>query len=306
MIVDAIIIAFVGFFAFRGWRRGLLNALTGFCGFIAATIAAVMGFGLLAAPLRSFLSPGVANIAAAIVIFVAVSVGFGFVGRMLTKVVRITKWGRLNDAGGAALSGVWALSWVTVVLLAISVIPAPSALADRIEKSSIASGIVREAPSFTLNLARTDMRDMLAFFARTDRGVQIHATTDFRAEPQEEQLLLYLLNQERRSRRLPPLRYDAGLARAARAHASDMYRRGYFGHDTPDGLSPGARLRRARIRFSLTGENIALAPTLRVGHRELMASKRHRDHILSERFTRVGVGVVYGPQGLLIAQEFAA
>jgi len=218
----------------------------------------------------------------------------------------ITTWGTLNDAGGAALSSVWAISWVTVVLLAISVIPAPTALAERVEGSIIARGIVREAPAFTVALARTDMREMLSLFARRDRGISIRATTDFRAEPQEERLLVYLVNEERRSRHLPALRYDEGLARAARAHISDMYRRGYFNHNTPEGLTPGARLRRAHVVFSSAGENLALAPGLRIGHNELMGSSRHRAHILSKQFTRVGVGVVFGPQGLLIAQEFAA
>ncbi len=307
MIVDAIIVGFVGLAVWRGWRRGLLLAATGFVGFLIATIAAVWGYQVAAAPLRGLLklSPGIANIVGAIVIFLLVSIGSLFVGRMLTRVVRITKWGTLNDAGGAALSGFWALAWVTVVLLSLSVIPAPKAIASNIDRSTIARGIVEEAPTFTQNIARTDIRAMLSFFSRTDRGVQIKATKDFRVEAHEERLLTYLVGKERRARKLPQFRYDVALSRVARSHAADMYRRGYFGHHTPEGLSPGARLKRARVVFVLSGENLALAPTLTVGHNELMASKRHRVHILSKSFTRIGIGVMYGPQGLLIVQEFA-
>jgi uncharacterized protein YkwD/uncharacterized membrane protein required for colicin V production len=308
MIVDAIIVGFIGFAAWRGWRRGLLLALTGFIGFIVAVAAAVFGYRLLAAPLRGVLklSNGVSYIAGAVIIFIGITLGFFVLGRMLTKLVRITTWGKVNDAGGAALSGVWALSWVTVVLLSLSVIPAPKAIASGVEGSTIAQAIVRDAPTFTRSLARTDLRAMLAFFSRTDRGVVITATRDVRVEPHEERLLAYLIDEERKSHDLRSLRYDSGLAAVARAHALDMYRRGYFGHDSPEGFGTGTRLKRARIRFIVAGENLALAPTLIVGHNELMTSKRHRLHILSKRFTRVGVGVVFGPQGLLITQEFAA
>jgi uncharacterized protein YkwD len=85
-----------------------------------------------------------------------------------------------------------------------------------------------------------------------------------------------------------------------------MYARGYFSHDTPEGLTPGERLRRMKVVFRLTGENIALAPTILIAHNRLMGSRTHRAHILDRRFTRVGVGVMYGRQGLLLAEEFAA
>src|SRR6266566_4342478 len=166
MIVDAAVIAFIGFFAWRGWRRGLLLSLAGFAGFIAGTVAAVFGYRAVATPIRDLfgLSKGTASIVAAITIFVLVSLVFFIGGRMLTKVVRLTKWGTVNAAGGAALAALWALSWVTVVLLAISVLPVPRAVESNVHRSAIAKAIIDGAPAATHAVSRVDLRKMFAAF----------------------------------------------------------------------------------------------------------------------------------------------
>ena len=54
-----------------------------------------------------------------------------------------------------------------------------------------------------------------------------------------------LVNAERTSRGLKPLRRDGDLAQAARGHAADMARRDYFSHVTPSGDDLSDRLRDA-------------------------------------------------------------
>jgi len=166
MIVDIVVIAFIGFFAWRGWRRGLLSALARLVGFVAGTLAAVFGYRALATPIRDLfgVSKGTASLAAAISIFVIVSLAFFIGGRMLTKVVRFTKWGTVNAAGGAALASAWALSWVTVVLLAISVLPVPRAVENNVHRSTIARAIIDGAPAATRAVSRVDLRKMFAAF----------------------------------------------------------------------------------------------------------------------------------------------
>ena len=100
------------------------------------------------------------------------------------------------------------------------------------------------------------------------------------------------------------LRWDGILARAGRSHVADMYRHGYFGHEGRDGSTPGERISAAGAEYRWAGENLALAPNVRTAHARLMASTKHRAHILDVRFDRVGIGVMIGRQGLLIAQEF--
>ncbi|MFN2614164.1 MAG: CvpA family protein [Actinomycetota bacterium] len=124
MVVDAAIIAFTGFFTWRGYRRGLLSAVSRLVAFGGATAAAVFGYRVLASPLQaSGLSAGTANIAGAMIIFVGVSIVFWFGARTLTRLLDVTKWGMVNHAGGAVFAAAWSLSIVVVVLLAMTVAP---------------------------------------------------------------------------------------------------------------------------------------------------------------------------------------
>lgn len=308
MIVDVLIVAFCGFFVWRGMRRGLVASLTGFVGFVAASAAAVFGYRPLSPVVRAMFhtSRGIADISAALVIFTAVTFAAWFAARSFTKLLRLTKWGVLNAAGGGALSGAWALSWVTVVLLAVNVLPAPNAVASTVKRSRLAGSIVREAPSFATRIARTDLRALLRSVFPQGSMLAFVATNDFRHVRAGEGEILTFVNRARAREKLTALRWDAGLARAALAHAEELYRNGYIAHVAHDGSTPATRARRAGVSYRLLAENIALAPNVAHAHTDLMRSTKHRVNILSPRFTRLGVAVLYGREGWLVVQEFAA
>jgi uncharacterized protein YkwD len=102
-----------------------------------------------------------------------------------------------------------------------------------------------------------------------------------------------------------PLRVNGPLMRAARGHSSDMVGRGYFSHDTPQGVSPFARMLQAgyaaQRRACAMGENIAAAtgplstPASIVGM--WINSNGHRANILSPTYRDTGLGVAYGYPG---------
>ena len=266
------------------------------------------GYKILAPVFRTVLrlSDTTANFTAAAVIFIGVSVAAFLAGRALTRMLRPTAWGTLNRAAGASMSGIWAVSWVTLVLLAINVIPAPAAVRRNVNESGLARTILREAPGAARSVARTDLRKVLQIFVPEDLRLSVHATTEFVRIPADEDALLKLVNQERARLGLRALLWDERLAGAARGHASDMYARGYFAHESTDGRSPGERLRRLGIAFRTTAENIALAPEVRHAHARMMRSAVHRIHILGGAFTRIGIGVMFGPQGVMVDEEFAS
>lgn len=307
MIVDALIVAFVGALAWRGWRRGVIPAVIGLAGFVAAITAAVLGYRILAPVLRTLLrlSDAAASFAAAAIIFIGVSAAFLVLGRVVSRMVRATTWGAFDRVAGASLGGVWAVSWVTLVLLAISVIPAPAAVRSGVRDSALAREIIRDAPGVARSMARADLRKVLEIFVPSELRLSVHATKEFRAVPEDERYLFGLVNRERIRRGLGALVWDDSLAAAARAHAGDMYSRGYFEHDSPEGRTPADRLRRLGIRFRVTAENIALAPEVDHAHQRMMRSAVHRRHILASAYTRVGVGIMFGPQGVMVDEEFA-
>jgi uncharacterized protein YkwD len=129
--------------------------------------------------------------------------------------------------------------------------------------------------------------------------------SDAEARPDLERKMLELVNRERAKHGLRPLKADPEMTRVARAHSRDMFARGYFAHDNPDGKDPFDRMREAQVRFYAAGENLALAQTLEIAHNNLMNSPGHRANILKPEFGRLGIGILDGGfYGLMISQEF--
>ena len=113
---------------------------------------------------------------------------------------------------------------------------------------------------------------------------------------------LCLLNAERRTRNLRPLRSNGRLARAALAHARDMVDRSYFSHDSPAGASVADRVNaagyiRRRDRWAV-GENLAWGTGSRATPSEIvqawMESPGHKANILRADFRQIGIAIAVG------------
>jgi hypothetical protein len=139
-----------------------------------------------------------------------------------------------------------------------------------------------------------------------------------KGERRTKAALLCLLNAERRRRGLRPLRANARLARAARAHSRSMVRRRYFAHVGPGNTNPTKRLYAARYlpgggRWAV-GENIGFgtgAMTRPISiHQAWMRSTPHRAAMLSRKFREVGFGIYPGipfqNRGATFTADFAA
>jgi uncharacterized protein YkwD len=110
-----------------------------------------------------------------------------------------------------------------------------------------------------------------------------------------------LVNAERARRGLRPVARDADLGQAARRHAGDMVRRGFFSHVSPGGATLGDRLRSAgygRDQGWRAGEALGwgtgslATPDALVA--EWLASPPHRKILLDSGFRELGVGVSAG------------
>lgn len=126
-----------------------------------------------------------------------------------------------------------------------------------------------------------------------------------RSRPELEAQMIELVNRERATAGLAPLAPDPEMTEVARRHSADMFGRGYFSHNTPEGKTPFERMREGEVRFRTAGENLALAPTLQIAHTGLMNSPGHRANILEPRFGRLGIGILDGGRrGLMVTQNF--
>jgi uncharacterized protein YkwD len=93
------------------------------------------------------------------------------------------------------------------------------------------------------------------------------------------------------------VRSGAALGEAARGHARDMVRRGYFAHER-DGSTLRSRLREAGWNGDAAGETLAYGcGSLGVPRAIVdawLGSPGHRDILLSRRYHRAGIGFADG------------
>jgi uncharacterized protein YkwD len=114
--------------------------------------------------------------------------------------------------------------------------------------------------------------------------------------------ILCLHNQIRAQNRLPLLRENARLARAALGHSSAMVAEGYFDHTSPEGDTfvdriLGARYAKRNGAWTL-GENLAWGTgdlsTPNGLMQEWMASPGHKANILKRSYREIGLGIRLG------------
>lgn len=141
--------------------------------------------------------------------------------------------------------------------------------------------------------------------------------SDMRIEKLEK-LMFDIVNNERRSRNLPGLGYDARMGDIARAHSAEMRDKKYFAHESP---TPGLREPLDRYvagmgrRPRLVAENVyriwgsrsfLTEKDIRDGHQALMESPGHRSNILLAGATKIGIGISTNASGhLWITQLYA-
>jgi uncharacterized protein YkwD len=120
-----------------------------------------------------------------------------------------------------------------------------------------------------------------------------------------EQQLLDLANQARAQAGAPRLTLDAGLCRAARAHAEAMFAARQLSHQFEGEPSLPQRLATATsTQLDQEGENVALDFDAEKGHQHLMLSPPHRANLLNPAYNVIGLGVVRSGDRLYIVQDF--
>jgi len=316
--IDILILALVGTLAVLGIRRGFLLGALDLIGVAAGLVVAALFYRRLIDPLVEW---GLGRGTAAIIAFAALNVAALFVVSLLTGLVfrplRTLPWPWLLRWGdgllGVVPGVVKGLAIAAVVVLPLAFLQQPLVLGDQIRSSRFAGPLVEgglDALYAAVDRFGVDLADFAVITARPagERVDLPFAVTDgLQVDPAAEAELLALVNQERAAAGLDPVRADPELAAVGRAHSEEMFRLGYFAHDSPLTGSPGDRLAAAGVPHLLAGENLAYAPTVAIAHEGLMNSPSHRANILNPAYARLGVGVVRSPnRGLMISQEFAA
>ncbi len=126
------------------------------------------------------------------------------------------------------------------------------------------------------------------------------------AIPEDAEQLLSLTNQDRAADGLGPLKWDAALAGAARAHAELMVEHATLEHQFPGEPDVPARAGQAGAHFRSIAENIALGPNATDIERQWMRSVQHRTNILDPQMNSIGIALLRSRGELYAVEDFAA
>ena len=112
-----------------------------------------------------------------------------------------------------------------------------------------------------------------------------------------ENQVIQLTNQERAKHGLKPLVADWELSRVARFKSADMRDKNYFSHTSPTYGSPFTMMQNFGVSYRSAGENIAAGQTTaQAVVTAWMNSPGHRENILKQSYTHIGVGYAQGGQ----------
>jgi uncharacterized protein YkwD len=122
-------------------------------------------------------------------------------------------------------------------------------------------------------------------------------------------VLVDLANEDRNEENLGNLSVSEKLVAAAQAKANDMASKGYFAHNSPEGLTSWHWFAEAGYSFSYAGENLAVNfNDSEDVERAWMKSPTHRANIMNGKFTEVGiataVGTYEGRETVFVVQMF--
>lgn len=107
-----------------------------------------------------------------------------------------------------------------------------------------------------------------------------------------EKQIFAITNMIRKRHQLQPLQWDETVANVAYLHSLDMKEHNYFSHDSPTKGTLVNRLAKGKVNYEMAGENIAAQYIDGIAAVEgWLNSKGHREALLNNEFTHLGVGV---------------
>lgn len=321
-MVDFILGALLVALFVRGWMRGFVREAVGLGVLVVGTILALR----LSSPVGGVVagmagtSPDTSRVIGGIVVFLLVSVA-------AAVVIRVAHWGMnvlpgvptVNRLAGAALAVGGGALLATVILSVLAVAPVPDSFDDEIDTSFLAEELTDPdgLPQKTLGLASGD--NVLASVLRLDDIVGAPRISD----PGEDLVALPipvdakvverrkkadavfdLVNQQRVADGVEPLLRTDGRDDVAQAHTLAMYQGRWMAHAAPGGTDPAGRLEAAGIHNVTNDELIGLGSSPASVVAAWADDERTAAILSNPAFSRIGIGVVDGPLGLMVTCVF--
>lgn len=318
--VDFIIVLILIFYAIEGVSAGFINSLLDLISFIVSFATGLFFYSFFGKLLiKNFSVPiGFSNAIGFFIVAFLSEIILSYVLRSFSKSlafsVRKSGLTRAMDSflGGlcAVLSGVILVSFLLTMAITLPLSPFVKQSISSSKISKVLTANTQGLSKLINNVFGGAVNETLTFLTVEPKGNESvplnFQTGNFKIDYGAETAMFNDVNKERTSRGIGPLVVGSQtLIDVGRAHCEDMFKRGYFSHYTPEGLSPFDRMSQTGITFNYAGENLALAPDEQLAMQGLMQSPGHRENILNPNYGRIGIGVIDGGiYGEMFCQEF--
>lgn len=312
--VDLVILGILLLFVFDSLGRPFILELLDLISFL---LAGFLSFSFYNVPARFFESQfKIPHVLSLVLGFMSVWFLSEIIFYFLVRLI-LPKLPRLTFPGSRPFSIIPAafrsLVFIAIALVMIATFPIQPNIKKSVLESKIGSEILRYAYGLEQPVKQVfggvanDSLTFLTIKPRTDERINLgFQTAKVSVDDGSENEMVELVNKERINRGLKALVIDARMRAVGRAHSTDMLKRGYFSHYSPEGLTVADRVLKAEVDFLVVGENLAYAPSVELAHKGFMNSEGHRANILSPDFGRTGIGVMDGGiYGKMFTQVFA-
>lgn len=321
-VLDLLILGIIIFYAYEGYSLGFILAFSDLLSFLLSFVLALKAYSGLGTLLVAIfaLPPGFANaigfFLVALVSEIVLSLLFRRLLHLLPPVDNDNPIKRIFkplDRFLGIIPGICSAFIILAFLLSVVIaLPSSPLLKHVVTDSKIGSHLVANTANVEKSLNNIfggALSESLTFLTVKPTGgerIDLHFTVkNGTVDEQSEATMLHMVNTERAKQGLQPLTMDPQLLKLARSYSNEMFKQGFFSHVDPDGNDPFDRMDQAGVIFEHAGENLALAPSVDLAMQGLMNSPGHRANILSDKYHKVGIGVIDGGiYGKMFTQEF--
>jgi uncharacterized protein YkwD len=312
--VDLVLVLVLLLAILAGWKRGFIMGTLDLFSWLGSVVLGFVFYTYIAKGLERIVNLGAWLLPVAFILTTIVArILIGLIVRQILRIIPENAHpGTVNRFFGMIPGAINGAIYATIIAALLLALPLKDSITAETRKSRIATTLSMQAewankklaPVFDQAVRQT--MNSLTVNPNSHEEVKLHFTSeDPVIRPGLEAKMLELINKERAKEGLAPLKSDREETIVGRAHSKDMFARGYFAHVNPEGKDPFDRMKAAHIKFNTAGENLALAQTLEIAHKNLMNSPGHRANIMNPAFGRVGIGIQDGGfYGLMISQEF--
>ncbi len=304
-MIDLIALAILVLLVVRGWRRGFVRQALD-----VTTLVLGVALAFRLAPMVGRMmsdtfdwSPELARVVGGAMLFLALSIGAGFVSSAIHGSMKaMPGTSLLNNVAGASLGGVYALVLAISAITLLAAIPLPAAVASELEEAQIAAQVLdANGPAQRAGRAVSGDRAIQSIIVLRrlvddwllvasdgdDRVLPASGTGDARPSAAAAGTVVASVDRGRAEVGLDPFQWSDDLQIVAVARARAIYRTGSFTAQQP--LQD--RLVGAGIDATTSAERLVLAPTIEGAGKAIDSTGS---------YDRAGVGVVDGPYGLMV------